>query len=135
MNQYPEQNMSQIGLRARSSPKPPDAPKQGTNANARRNLPPWCYDPAQRKVNPKPGNGRLQKAFRRAFIAFEGGELTTGDAADWGYPAEKIVDRFGLQLPRDRELIRQLAVIYVLGGLKAPPEADAKARERKSSMG
>jgi hypothetical protein len=37
------------------------------------------------------------------------------------FMAEKVVDRFGLQLPRDRELIRQLAVIYVLGGLKAPP--------------
>jgi len=38
------------------------------------------------------------------------------------FMAEKVIDRFGLQLPRDRELIRQLAVIYVLGGLKAPPE-------------
>ncbi len=37
------------------------------------------------------------------------------------FMAEKIIDKFGLQLPRDRELIRQLAVIYVLGGLKAPP--------------
>ena len=34
---------------------------------------------------------------------------------------EKVVDRFGLALPRDRELVRQLAVVYVLGGLKAPP--------------
>jgi hypothetical protein len=39
------------------------------------------------------------------------------------FMAEKIVDRFGLVLPRDRELIRQLAVVYVLQGLKAPPEA------------
>jgi hypothetical protein len=38
------------------------------------------------------------------------------------FMAEKIVDRFGLALPRDRELVRQLTVIYVLGGLKAPPE-------------
>src|SRR5262249_21224949 len=37
------------------------------------------------------------------------------------FMAEKIVDRFGLQLPRDRELVRQLAVVYVLGGLKTPP--------------
>jgi hypothetical protein len=37
------------------------------------------------------------------------------------FMAEKIIDRFGLQLPRDRELVRQLAVIYVLGGLRAPP--------------
>jgi hypothetical protein len=36
--------------------------------------------------------------------------------------AEKIVDRFGLQLPRDRELIRQLAVIYAhTFGEEAPP--------------
>jgi hypothetical protein len=27
--------------------------------------------------------------------------------------AEKIINRFGLQLPRDRELVRRLAVIYV----------------------
>jgi hypothetical protein len=38
------------------------------------------------------------------------------------FMAEKIVDRFGLQLPRNRELIRQLAVVYVWGGLRAPPE-------------
>jgi hypothetical protein len=38
------------------------------------------------------------------------------------FMAEKIVDRFGLVLPRDRELVRLLAVVYVLGGLKAPPE-------------
>jgi hypothetical protein len=37
------------------------------------------------------------------------------------FMAEKIIERFRLQLPRDRELVRQLAVIYVLGGLKAPP--------------
>ena len=37
------------------------------------------------------------------------------------FMAEKIVARFGLQLPRDRELVRQLAVVYVLSGLKAPP--------------
>jgi hypothetical protein len=35
------------------------------------------------------------------------------------FMAEKIVDYFGLVLPRDRELIRQLAVVYVLDGLKA----------------
>ncbi|HKD46232.1 MAG TPA: hypothetical protein VKB67_00935 [Rhizomicrobium sp.] len=40
------------------------------------------------------------------------------------FMAEKIVDRFGLVLPRDRELIRQLAVVYVLEGLKAPPSAE-----------
>jgi len=39
------------------------------------------------------------------------------------FMAEKIVDRFGLVLPRDRELVRQLAVIYVLQGLKTPPAA------------
>ena len=37
------------------------------------------------------------------------------------FMAEKIIDRFGLILPRDRELIRQLATIYVLAGLKRPP--------------
>jgi len=31
------------------------------------------------------------------------------------FMAEKIVDRFGLVLPRDCELIRQLAVVYVPG--------------------
>jgi len=40
------------------------------------------------------------------------------------FMAEKIVDRFGLVLPRDRELIRQLAVVYVLEGLKAPASAE-----------
>ena len=42
---------------------------------------------------------------------------------DWRhhFMAGKVVDRFGLALPRDRELVRQLAVVYVLGGLKAPP--------------
>jgi hypothetical protein len=39
------------------------------------------------------------------------------------FMAEKVVDRFGLQLPRDRELVRQLAVIYVLQGLRVPPAA------------
>jgi hypothetical protein len=38
------------------------------------------------------------------------------------FMAEKIIERFGLTLPRDRELVRQLAVIYVLRGLKRPPE-------------
>jgi hypothetical protein len=40
------------------------------------------------------------------------------------FMAEKIIDLFGLVLPRDRELVRQLAVVYVLQGLKAPPEAE-----------
>jgi hypothetical protein len=40
------------------------------------------------------------------------------------FMAEKIVERFGLQLPRDRELVRQLAVIYVLGGLRVPPAVE-----------
>jgi len=30
------------------------------------------------------------------------------------FMAEKIIDRFGLVLPRDRELVRQLAVVYVM---------------------
>jgi len=47
------------------------------------------------------------------------------------FMAEKIVDRFGLALPRDRELIRQLAVIYVLGGLKAPPENTQRTNGQK----
>jgi hypothetical protein len=42
------------------------------------------------------------------------------------FMAEKVINHFGLQLPRDRELVRQLAVIYVLGGLKAPPGADCR---------
>ena len=37
------------------------------------------------------------------------------------FMAEKIVVRFGLQLPRDRELVRQLAVVYVLEGMTARP--------------
>jgi hypothetical protein len=43
---------------------------------------------------------------------------------DWRhhFMAEKIMDSFSLKLPRDRELVRQLAVVYVLGGHKAPPE-------------
>ena len=40
------------------------------------------------------------------------------------FMAEKVIDRFGLALPRDKELIRQLAVVYVLGGLKAPPSPE-----------
>jgi hypothetical protein len=32
------------------------------------------------------------------------------------FMAEKVVDRFGLKLPRDRELVRQLVVVYVLVG-------------------
>jgi hypothetical protein len=41
------------------------------------------------------------------------------------FMAEKLVDRFGLQLPRDRELIRQLAVVYVIEGRTKPPEVEA----------
>jgi hypothetical protein len=37
------------------------------------------------------------------------------------FMAEKIIDRYGLKLPRDRELVRQLAVFFVLSGLKRPP--------------
>jgi hypothetical protein len=37
------------------------------------------------------------------------------------FMAEKIVARFDLVLPRDRELVRQLAVVYVLEGMTAPP--------------
>jgi hypothetical protein len=40
------------------------------------------------------------------------------------FMAEKIIDRFGLVLPRDRELIRQLAVVYVLQGHVRPPDID-----------
>jgi hypothetical protein len=39
------------------------------------------------------------------------------------FMAEKIVDQFALVLPRDRELIRQLAIVYVLEGITKPPEA------------
>jgi hypothetical protein len=38
------------------------------------------------------------------------------------FMAEKTVDRFALALPRDRELIRQLAVVYVLEGRTKPPD-------------
>jgi hypothetical protein len=41
------------------------------------------------------------------------------------FMAEKLVDRFGLKLPRDRELIRQLAVVYVLEGRTKPREVEA----------
>ena len=37
------------------------------------------------------------------------------------FMAEKLLDVYGLQLPRDRELVRQLAVIFMLQGLKVPP--------------
>jgi hypothetical protein len=43
------------------------------------------------------------------------------------FMAEKVVDRFGLKLPRDRELVRQLVVVYVLGGVKVPPEAHSRS--------
>jgi hypothetical protein len=39
------------------------------------------------------------------------------------FMAEKVVDRFELVLPRDRELIRQLAVVYLLEGRTKPPDA------------
>jgi hypothetical protein len=56
------------------------------------------------------------------------------------FMAEKIIDRFGLVLPRDRELVRQLAVVYVMGGHKAPPKWDwieetAPARECRRRAG
>ena len=56
------------------------------------------------------------------------------------FMAEKIIDRFGLVLPRDRELVRQLAVVYVMGGHKAPPKWDwieetAPAREYRRRPG
>jgi hypothetical protein len=56
------------------------------------------------------------------------------------FMAEKIIDRFGLVLPRDRELVRQLAVVYVMGGHKAPPKWDwieetAPAREYRRRAG
>ena len=41
------------------------------------------------------------------------------------FMAEKLIDRFNLVFPRDRELIRQLAVVYVLEGRTKPPEAEA----------
>jgi hypothetical protein len=46
------------------------------------------------------------------------------------FMAEKIIDRFGLALPRDRELARQLAVVYVLGGLKEPPAPHLNGAEK-----
>jgi hypothetical protein len=39
--------------------------------------------------------------------------------------AEKLIDRFNLTLPRDRELIRQLAIVYVLERRTKPPEVEA----------
>jgi hypothetical protein len=41
------------------------------------------------------------------------------------FMAEKLIDRFNLALPRDRELIRQLAIVYVLEGRTKPPEVEA----------
>jgi hypothetical protein len=38
------------------------------------------------------------------------------------FMAEKLIDRFEVKLPRDRELIRQLAVVYVLEGRTKPLE-------------
>jgi hypothetical protein len=42
------------------------------------------------------------------------------------FMAEKIIDRFGLVLPGDRELVRQLAVIYVAQGLVRPDVQDGR---------
>jgi hypothetical protein len=42
--------------------------------------------------------------------------------------AEKVVDRFWLKLPRDRELVRQLVVVYVLGGVKVSWNKAAHSR-------
>jgi hypothetical protein len=41
------------------------------------------------------------------------------------FMAEKLIDRFNLTLPRDRELTRQLAIVYVLEGRTKPPEVEA----------
>jgi len=66
----------------------------------------------------------LKKAQRMmlgvADIVPEGLHQKVGWDVRHHFMAEKIIDRFGLLLPRDRELIRQLAVIYVLGGLRVP---------------
>jgi hypothetical protein len=35
--------------------------------------------------------------------------------------AEKIIDRYGLKWPRDKELVRQLAIVFVREKLKVPP--------------
>jgi hypothetical protein len=45
------------------------------------------------------------------------------------FMAEKLIDQFNLVLPRDRELIRQLAVVYVLEGRTKPPEAEADGQK------
>ena len=57
-------------------------------------------------------------------------DIGAGKVVGWDmrhhFMAEKIIDRYGLKLPRDRELIRQLAVIYVLEGLRAPPNVSGE---------
>jgi hypothetical protein len=49
------------------------------------------------------------------------------------FMAEKLIDRFGLKLPRDRELIRQLAVVYVLEGRTKPPERYGKVGKKRGN--
>jgi hypothetical protein len=51
------------------------------------------------------------------------------------FMAEKVMDRFGLVLPRDRKLIRQLAVVYVLEGRTKPPEAEAEPAGLRPAAG
>jgi hypothetical protein len=51
------------------------------------------------------------------------------------FMAEKVIDRFGLVLPRDRELIRQLAVVYVLEQANPPARRSLRAGTKNQATG
>lgn len=55
------------------------------DARARQNNPKWQRNLKRRLAKPALGNGRVQRACKMAFIAFDG-PITTSDAIAWAYP-------------------------------------------------
>jgi len=52
--------------------------------NARQKIPTWCRSFALRPERPAANNGRVQKACRRALIAYDG-QCSTSDALEFAY--------------------------------------------------
>jgi hypothetical protein len=82
-------------------------PKQGANARTRLQLAAQRRNLARRLAKPAKLNGKLQKAAKRAFVAFDG-QLDTGIVADWGYSTERARS---LDSSKYRRLRRALASI------------------------
>ena len=64
---------------------------------------------AQRPVRPAAGNGRLQRAVRRALLVGDG-EVTTAQVADWGY-VRRLLVQSALEPQHYRHLRRALRQI------------------------